>query len=176
MHTQRADEVQLSMSDKRSSSMKRTKTSKRDKQRGNVLAYTVISALFLFFAVGLGVDLSHFYLAKTELQNAADAGALAGATALTLPDPEKISTAVDRAVNTMNLNKYNFDNRTFAAVMDTTAQRNLVTFAVNLDGPYITEAAATAAPTKIRFIRVITPTVPVSVIFASPLLGSSFSL
>ena len=38
-------------------------------ERGSVLAYTVLSALFLFFAVGLGVDLSHLYLAKTELQN-----------------------------------------------------------------------------------------------------------
>src|SRR5829696_2789125 len=95
---------------------------KRKKERGNVLAYTVLSALFLFLAVGLGVDLSHLYLAKTELQNAADAAALAGASALTLPDPEKITTAVDRAVNTMNLNKYNFNNRTFAAVMSTAAQ------------------------------------------------------
>src|SRR5690348_9968831 len=107
--------------------MNRTKTSKRDKQRGNVLAYTVLSALFLFFAVGLGVDLSHLYLAKTELQNAADAAALAGASALTLADDIKIATATDRAVNTMNLNKYNFNNKNFADVMDTTTQRTLVT-------------------------------------------------
>src|SRR5258705_13909634 len=102
----------------------RSRGSKRNNERANVLAYTVLSALFLFLAVGLGVDLSHLYLAKTELQNAADAAALAGASALTLPDPEKITTAVDRAINTMNLNKYNFDNRTFAAVLDVTAQRN----------------------------------------------------
>ena len=34
----------------------------RQKERGSVLAYTVVSALFLFMAVGLGVDLSHLYL------------------------------------------------------------------------------------------------------------------
>jgi len=45
----------------------------RKRERGNVLVYTVLSVLFLFFAVGLGVDLSHLYLEKTELQNAADA-------------------------------------------------------------------------------------------------------
>src|SRR5262245_26359726 len=156
--------------------MKRTKTSKRDKQRGNVLAYTVLSALFLFFAVGLGVDLSHLYLAKTELQNAADAAALAGASALTLAEDVKIATATDRAVNTMNLNKYNFNNKNFADVMDTATQRTLVTFAINLSGPWISEAAATASPTNIRFIRVNTPTVPVNMIFASPLLGSTQSL
>ena len=148
----------------------------RKSERGNVLAYTVLSALFLFLAVGLGVDLSHFYLAKTELQNSADAAALAGASALTLPDDQKITTAVNRAINTMNLNKYNFDNRTYAAVMDTTAQRALVSFAINLDGPYISEADAVADPRDIRFVRVFTPSVPVSVFFASPLLGSSRNL
>ena len=98
--------------------MKKRTTSKRNNQRGNVLVYTVLSALFLFLAVGLGVDLSHLYLTKAELQNAADAGALAGASALTLPDDIKIATAVDRAVNTMNLNKYNFNNKNFADVMN----------------------------------------------------------
>src|SRR4029078_10326779 len=137
--------------------MKKRATSKRNNQRGNVLVYTVLSALFLFLAVGLGVDLSHLYLTKAELQNAADAGALAGASALTLPDDIKITTAVDRAVNTMNLNKYNFNNKNFADVMDNTTQRTLVTFAINLTGPWISEASATASPTNIRFVRVNTP-------------------
>src|SRR5215213_5659069 len=149
---------------------------RRKGERGNVLAYTVLSALFLFLAVGLGVDLSHLYLSKTELQNAADAAALAGASALTLPNTIKITTAVDRAVNTMNLNKYNFNNRTFAAVMSQTAQRNLVMFAVNLDGPYLNETDANSNPTNIRFIRVISPTVPVNMIFSIPILGTTQSL
>ena len=153
-----------------------SRASRRKRERGNVLAYTVLSALFLFLAVGLGVDLSHLYLAKTELQNAADAAALAGASALTLPNAEKITKAVDRAVNTMNLNKYNFNNKTFDGVMDTTTQRGLVKFAINLAGPYINEADATAAPDNIRFIRVTTPTVPVKMIFAVPILGSNQSL
>lgn len=154
----------------------RRRALQRKKERGNVLAYTVISALFLFLAVGLGVDLSHLYLAKTELQNAADAGALAGASALTLPDPEKITAAVDRAVSTMNLNKYNFDNRNFDAVMDQATQRTLVTFAINLEGPYISETDAAADPEDIRFIKVNTPTVPVNMFFAAPILGSSQNL
>src|SRR4029450_2157182 len=86
---------------------------RRKSERGNVLAYTVLSALFLFLAVGLGVDLSHFYLAKTEMQNAADAAALAGASALTLPNPDRITAAVDRAVELLNTNKYNFNNKNF---------------------------------------------------------------
>ena len=152
---------------------------RRKKERGNVLAYTVMSALFLFFAVGLGVDLSHFYLAKTELQNAADAAALAGASALTPHDAASITTAVNRAIDTMNLNKYNFNNKTFAATMDTTTQRSLVTFAINLDSTWYTEAQATASAgiySKVRFVKVFTPSVGVSVFFASPILGASQNL
>lgn len=154
-----------------------TKNSYRKNERGSVLAYTVISALFLFLAVGLGVDLSHLYLAKTELQNTADAAALAGASALTIPEPTRIATAVNRALETMNQNKYNFDNRTYAAVTPVANQRTLVKFAVNLnDDPYLTEAQAAANPTNIRFIRVETPSVPISVFFAIPILGSSRNL
>ena len=154
-----------------------TGNSDRPSERGSVLAYTVISALFLFMAVGLGVDLSHLYLAKTELQNTADAAALAAASALTIPEPSRISTAVDRAIQVMNLNRYNFDNRTYDAVTPVANQRVLVEFAVNLnDDPYMSEAAATAAPDNIRFVRVRTPSVPVSIFFAMPILGSSRNL
>jgi len=153
-----------------------SRSSKRKNERGNVLAYTVLSALFLFLAVGLGVDLSHLYLTKTELQNTADAAALAGASALTLPDTPRITTAVDRAVEVMNLNKYNFDNKNYVDVMSEAAQRGLVEFAVNLDGPYVSEATAAGNPDDIRFIRVQTPTVPVSIFFAMPILGSTQNL
>src|SRR5215208_6690427 len=113
-----------------------SRASKRRKERGNVLTYTVLSILFLFLAVGLGVDLSHLYSVKTELQNAADAAALAGASALLLPAETRIATAVDRAVDTLNKNKYNFNNEQFDGVMNKDAQRDLVEFAVNLNGPY----------------------------------------
>ena len=91
----------------------KTRISNRKSERGNVLVYTVLSAFFLFMAVGLGVDLSHLYLAKTELQNAADASALAGASALKLSTTEKIPTSITRATDMLNLNKYNFNNKTF---------------------------------------------------------------
>ena len=152
---------------------------RRKKERGNVLAYTVLSALFLFLAVGLGVDLSRLYLVKTELQNAADAGALAGGYALgeVADSPSsRITTAVNRAVNTLNLNKYNFDNKTFVAVMSLAAQRDLVKLAKNLNGTYLSEGEAQALSDteklNLRFIRVTTPSVPVSAFFALPILGT----
>src|ERR1041385_7682047 len=152
--------------------------SRRKGERGNVLAYTVLSALFLFLAVGLGVDLSHFYLAKTEMQNAADAAALAGASALTLPNPDRITTAVNRAVDLLNTNKYNFNNRSFSVDRGSLCHTGeaCVLFSDELDGTYVQEQAAHDSPDNIRFIKVTTTLEPVSVIFASPLLGSALSL
>lgn len=146
------------------------KPDSRRGERGNVLTYTVLSLLFLFMAIGLGVDLSHLYSVKTEIQNAADAAALAGASALLLPDADKITTATNRAVETLNKNKYNFNNEQFEDVMPKPDQRALVQFAVNLDGPYVNEDTA-AGMARIRFVRVQTPGVPVDVFFSIPILG-----
>jgi hypothetical protein len=112
------------------------------------------------------------------MQNAADAAALAGASALTLPNPDRISTAVDRAVDLLNTNKYNFNNKSFTVDRASLCHTGeaCVKFAEDLDGNYVDEATARTAPTNIRFIKVTTPSKPVSVIFASPILGSALSL
>jgi hypothetical protein len=104
------------------------------------------------------------------LQNAADSAALAGASALLLPEEQRIPTAVQRAVDTMNKNKYNFNNQLFEDVMPKDEQPALVTFAVNLDGPYV-DAATAADTANIRFVQVQTPTVGVNIFFAIPFLG-----
>jgi hypothetical protein len=164
-----------------------TKISERKQERGSVLAYTVISILFLFLAVGLGVDLSHFYLAKAELQNSADAAALAGASAMTLPitdansQPYRIPEAVNRALLVLNRNKYNFNNKNYVDVMTLADQRALVRFAKNLSefdngGTGRSEATAIAAPDDIRFVRVITPSVPINIFFSIPILGVTQNL
>ena len=144
--------------------------SHRKNERGNVLAYTVISVLFLFLAVGLGADLSHLYLVRTELQNAADAAALAGASALLLPEGERIPTALQRAVDTLNKNKYNFNSEQFEDALPRENQAERVTFAVNLGGPYVSAAAA-GAMDNIRFVKVDTPVVNVNIFFSIPVLG-----
>jgi len=157
-----------------------TRISKRKNERGNVLVYTVLSAFFLFMAVGLGVDLSHLYLTKTELQNAADAAALAGASALKLSTPDKIPTAVSRAIDILNANKYNFNNRTFGMTDAQVATLRLVQFSKNLNAPdssYKTRDEMTETEkTQARFIRVITPTEPITTFFAIPFLGLSKNL
>src|SRR3982751_1563133 len=78
----------------------------RDGERGSVLATATLGMLSLLLAVGLGVDISRLYLAKTELQNAADAAALAGASALN-GSSSGITKAADYAVQTMNNYEFN---------------------------------------------------------------------
>jgi Flp pilus assembly protein TadG len=125
--------------------------------------------LSLLLAVGLGIDISRFYLTKTELQNAADAAALAAVSALDT-SPNGITEAVDRAVASMN--KYDFKNT------DVEFPRSNVLFAVNLEGGYVNEGAASAPGLveKIRFVRVTTDPSAVPVSFAVSVLGSSKNL
>jgi Flp pilus assembly protein TadG len=123
--------------------------------------------LAVLLAVGLGVDISRFYLAKTELQNAADAAALAGVSGLN-SSAAGITEAANRAVQAMN--NYNF-NQTSVAF-----PRANVLFAKNLDGPYLSEASAQASPKDIRFVQVTTPVSAVAVSFAVSVLGSSKNL
>src|SRR5215213_5037444 len=100
----------------------------RKHERGSILATAAIGMLAVLLAVGLGVDISRLYLSKTELQNAADAAALAGVSGLNGDSPG-ITEAADRAVREMN--KYDFNKANVAL------PRANVLFAVNLDGPYI---------------------------------------
>jgi Flp pilus assembly protein TadG len=144
----------------------RSKTN-RDGERGSVLAIATLGMLALLLAVGLGVDISRLYLAKSELQNAADSAALSGASALN-GSSSGITKAADRAEQTMN--NYQF-NKTGVVI-----PRTNVLFAVNLDGPYMSEGDAAASAKNIRFVRVATPDSPVGTTFAGSVLGDKRNL
>lgn len=137
----------------------------KKREQGSILATSAIAMLAVLLAVGLGVDISRFYVAKTELQNAADAAALAAVSGLT-GYPEGIHKATDRAVLELT-NHYNFDHT------DVTFPRGNVEFAANLDGPYMGEDLADDAADTIRFVKVTTPESPVGVSFAAFVLGNS---
>src|SRR6266498_4652924 len=139
----------------------------RKGERGSILAVSALGMLTVLLAVGLGVDISHFYLAKTELQNAADAAALAAVSNLNGSD-QGIIDATDSAVKVMN--NFNFNQEAIVF------PRGNVLFAKNLDGPYVPEAAAKANPKYVRFVRVTTPPSAVAVSFAVSVLGSSKDL
>ena len=142
-------------------------TEKRKRERGSILATSAIGMLAVLLAVGMGIDISRLYLSKAELQNAADAAALAGVSGLTGEAPG-ITEAANRAVKTMN----NYDFNKTGVVFP----RANVEFAVNLDGPYMSEGAAFTAPANIRFVKVTTPESPVGMSFAALVLGNNKNL
>lgn len=85
----------------------------RKGEQGSVLAFTAISMLALILALALCIDISHFYSVQTELQNAADASALAGASALDSTDGG-ITLARQVAVASMNNYEFNHNSINFS--------------------------------------------------------------
>jgi uncharacterized membrane protein len=127
----------------------------RRKQRGTVSAVAALSMVSLLLFAGMAIDVSHLYLAGGELQNAADASAIAGAASLN-GFPSGITNAVDRALAIQN--KYEFGKNT------ATFTRSNVLFAKNLGdfatGNAVDEMTARGMADRIRFIQVLSPTSP----------------
>ena len=143
----------------------------RKGERGSILAMSAIGMLSLLLAVGLSVDITHLYLAKNELQNAADASALAGASGLNF-NATGISIATARAVQEMNSYEFNNQDVQFTAAN--------VRFAANLSdfdsGSGMDQTAAAGVASTIRFVKVITPVSPVPMSFVGFLLGNTRNL
>ncbi|WP_018987742.1 pilus assembly protein TadG-related protein [Aromatoleum toluclasticum] len=94
----------------------------RHRQRGVVAVMAGLTAVTLFAFGGIVLDLGHLYIAKSELQNASDAAALAGAKELN-NKLTGVNAAVTRAIATAAQHKYNFN----AAVTITIANIRLGT-------------------------------------------------
>ncbi|HEX8474751.1 MAG TPA: pilus assembly protein TadG-related protein [Pyrinomonadaceae bacterium] len=141
--------------------------SSRRGERGSILAVSAVGMLAFLLATGLCVDISHFYLVKGELKNAADASALAASSALN-SHPEGITEAKRRALEVSN--NYDFNNNRVNIAADD------VEFAKNLEGPYVDEATARTQAATIRFVRVRVAPQVVGVSFAATVLGATENL
>lgn len=119
------------------------------RQRGAVAVLTAITIVVLVGFLGLVVDLGVVYVRKTELQNAADAAALAGARELN-GTAAGIGLARDQAIAIAALN-----GSDFAATPVAISAANLE-FGPGPDGPWSSVGAATGAPQDKWFIRVNT--------------------
>lgn len=139
------------------------RTSNIQRQRGSILAMTALSMFALLLAAGLAIDISHFYTAKAELQNAADAAALAAASQL-----NSTSGGIQMALTeaTKALNNYDFKNTVSITSAD-------VTFATNLNDTYIDSSAAIASPTSIRFAKVTLSPKPVDATFSALVINKT---
>jgi Flp pilus assembly protein TadG len=153
--------------------MNRSKAGKRKGEQGSILAMSALGMLSFLLVVGLGVDISHLYLAKNELQNASDAAALAGASGLNYHSTG-ITIATNRAVQAMNSYEFNKKGVVFPRA-NVRFARNLADFDAGTDMSEAAAAANTVAP-EIRFVKVTAPLSPVGISFASAVLGSSLNL
>src|SRR5262245_31100387 len=147
----------------------RLKNIRRASERGSILALAAIGMTALLLSAAFCIDISHMYLVGTELQNAADAAALAGASSLN-STASGITKAVDRAINSVNRFEFNNDTATIG--------REDVRFAVNLSefdsgGTGVSESSAATNPENIRFVRVAVPPKSMKLTFAVMVLGSN---
>jgi Flp pilus assembly protein TadG len=145
----------------------------RKNERGSVLATSTLGMLCFLLAVGLGVDISRLYTAKTELQNAADAAALAAASGLN-GFSQGITDATDRAIKAMNSYNFNKTNVAFTRA-DVRFAKNLDDFDKGLDMSEATASGASNAK-DVRFVKVKTPSEPVVVTFATMVIGANRNL
>jgi putative Flp pilus-assembly TadE/G-like protein len=146
---------------------------KRQGERGSILALSAVGMVSVILAAALAVDVSHLYLAKNELQNAADAAALAGASGLNFM-PGGIAIASARAQAEMN--KYEFNNQSVQVqATDVRFARNLSDFDSGGDFNAAAASAPGVAP-DIKFVKVKTPVSPIGISFAGSVLGNSFNL
>ena len=139
--------------------------STRKNERGSILATSAVGMLSILLAVGLGVDVSRFYLVKTELQNAADAAALAAAAQLN-GDSTGINKAITAATTTIQ-NNYDF-NKTGVTIAT-------VEFSQSLNGTY-SGGGSVPSPANIKFVKVTTAQSPVGISFAAVVLGPTKNL
>src|SRR5262249_42019249 len=86
--------------------LKRRFAKDRPRERGVVIIYTAFFLLVLLGFVALSIDVSKLMATRTQLQRAADAAALAGASAINFQTGNIVAdTALARAQETCGLNK-----------------------------------------------------------------------
>lgn len=85
----------------------KTGVSLKNRQGGAVAVMVGISIVLLVGFLAMVIDLGHLYIAKTELQNVADAAALAGAKELN-GKVSGVANAVTKAIAIAAENKYDF--------------------------------------------------------------------
>lgn len=121
------------------------------RQRGAVAIMVGLSLVVLVAMLALVMDLGQLYITRTELQNAADAGALAGAKELN-GTAAGIDSAETLAISTAAENSVRFG----ASAGAVSIGRANVEYGPSPSGPWSDHAAAQAAPSGMSFIKVDT--------------------
>jgi hypothetical protein len=137
-------------------------------ERGAIIIFVALGLVVLIGMMGLAFDLGHAYVNKSQLQNIADACALAGASALNGSAAgiiEAETRATDYGSSLYLANKTEF-NKQLVAIPP-----SAVTYSTALTGPWLDQAGAQATAASIRFVRVDVPAQQTDVLFAKVVPG-----
>lgn len=134
---------------------------------GAIIIFVAVGLVVLIGMMGLAFDLGHAYVNKSQLQNIADASALAGASALN-GKPDGIDEAERRATDVGSLK---LENTTEFNKVAVTIPPGNVKYLKRLDGKLLTKEEARDDPSEIRFVRVEVPSQPTTVYFARVVPG-----
>jgi hypothetical protein len=139
------------------------------RERGTAAVTATLGLTSFLLAAGMAIDVSHMYLTGSELQNAADASAIAAASVLN-GDASGLTSAINAAKDTKN--KYEFAKE--VANFDSWNVRfgKNIGDLTNGDGYSYWDARAIAD--KIRFVKVLIPNKSIAVPFAQMALGSNY--
>lgn len=142
------------------------------RSRGAIALMLALSLFVLFGFMALAMDLGRTYVVRTELQNAADAAALAGALELK-QDLSGIANAISRAVDTAKAHSSRFSSQ---AQIDITAA-NLAVGTCPRDDCMtpISNITTNAQATGQTFLRVQIPSGTMATLFARLMPWSSNS-
>lgn len=127
----------------------KTRSGTLHRQRGVTAVLAAITVVVLVGILGWVIDLGVLYVRKTELQNAADAAALAGARELDGTGDGIVNSARE-AIATAALNGVDF------AANPVAIDNGNLSFGPTSDGPWVNYTDAQAAPKNKWFIRVVT--------------------
>ena len=117
------------------------------RQRGAVAIIVGLSLAVLIGFVGLALDLGKLFIAKTELQNGADACALAASRELTGTNATQLAIAEAAGIATGTRNRVIFQGEPVAVAA------NSFTFSSTLDGSYASSSALTGSELAMKYVR-----------------------
>lgn len=142
------------------------------KQVGAVVILFIMILPFLLMMMALALDTGNLFIAKTELQNAADSCALSAGQELN-GTAAQFNNAQDAGMLVGESNKFNFQKNFVGSANGASIA---VTFDTELEGAFTTTATASPAnPADFRFVRCVA-TGAVNKLLAVPGLGNSDTL
>ena len=143
-------------------------------ERGSVIVMATIFMVLIFLMIGMVIDLSRIYMIRAEVQNAADAAALTAARELNA-GTTGIDNGIAKAQQIVNTQGFGKRNVVISRISYAVDLNGTYIPAYDVNDPSVNANAAKAQAASIRFVKVTTQPVSLSMLFAVGALGTSRS-